>query len=663
MADSEISVKIVADIEEVKRSLAEMTARIGNVEKVGGVSLDNVFGKASVLAIGFNSVTQAVGFLAEKLRSVTVDLAMVGERASQVESGFIRLADNAGLAGESLKQSIIDAAQGTIETTDLLRRSSELVVAFGEDARRIPELIEISRKAARSFGLDTSEAFDRLSEAVRNGSDRALKQLGIIIDLDKAKRDYAASIGVAVNELSREGEATARLNALLDAADKKFGKVDLQNKTLSESFASFNNSIGNFIETVGSAITRTGVLQSVFSGLGSVVDTLTQGFNSLFGTEAQKAAAQIPSLTNALRFLNEELSRIESGKQPLMSRLFGRTKEDVLKEIDDVSQRLELMKAKASASQETFGPPAPPVDSGEGKLNLEKRLENQRKFHEEINKLRLQEAQNSIKLAQDQESLEIAQNSRRLAMEQELELRKQEIKNNEILTKSQQDALILEQETLHKQNLLLLQEQEEAEYMAMLERKLQASQAVNDQIAASAEIQARRTQQSWQKAGGLGGAAMQAFSNRTVAAFAAVGAGTMTVAEAMKSAFFGMLGDVAMAQGKTMFLTNLAPPLGPNPAGIAAGLGLIALGGLLSSLGGGKQSIGGGAGVGGGVGGDFGSPFGGPTIADATERRREVVINIEGNYFDNEQTRLAIVEAVRSAGDAADFTIQRGNRR
>jgi hypothetical protein len=82
------------------------------------------------------------------------------------------------------------------------------------------------------------------------------------------------------------------------------------------------------------------------------------------------------------------------------------------------------------------------------------------------------------------------------------------------------------------------------------------------------------------------------------------------------------------------------------------------MGGKGSSLGGAGGASGGGGMPEGGMG------LGGPSVGDSlNQRRKEVTINVEGNYFDSEQTRMAIVEAVRGASDANDFTVQRGTRR
>jgi hypothetical protein len=478
--------------------------------------------------------------------------------------------------------------------------------------------------------------------------------------LDKAKRDYAKSVGLAVNELSKEQEATARMNALLDVAGKKFSDVDLRVKTVSDGVAKVTNAFGDMQEAIGKIVANTSLpswLDSVAGGINAVSEMIT----AKFGSGIESVRAQIPQLNGEIANLRAEIILLEQNGLGLWDRLFNSDvideKKARLKELEDQLARL--------GTGEIMGPPTA-EQAGVGgktaqeKANQEKRLENERKFQEEINKLRLQEAENSIKLAQDAESLELAQEDRRLMREQELAIKKQEIRNNEMLTKQQQDALILEQESLHQQQMLMLQQQEEAEYNAMLQRKLENTNAIDEQIALSAEIRGNQVANSWKKAGGLGGAFVQSFGNRAVNAFQAMGSGAMTASEAVKGAMFGMIADVAANYGKMMMLSSIFPP---NPLAFAAGAALVALSGALGAKAGGGQ-MGGDVG-GGGIGGGFGTAggFGGPSINEATEKRKEVNITIEGNYYDNEATRLQIVQAVRDAGDSADFNIQRGNRR
>jgi hypothetical protein len=673
MADSEIKVKIVTDLSDIKKSVQEVERQTGTLKEVAGVNIDNVVGKLFVMKAGFDAVTATIGVVASTIKAVTIDLAILGEKAAQVENGFLTLAENAGLAGQELKGAIEEAAAGTIETTGLLQRSSELIVAFGKDAERIPELIELSRKVARSFGLETEDAFNRISESIRNGNTKALKQLGIYIDTDKAVKDFAASHGVAANAISDAGRAQAILAAALDKGQEKFKGVSLQARTLGEQAAALRNTFDDLIETIGQLV---GARGGAFS---SILETWTRGLNGVtialkaaFGDGSAQAAAQIQVLNASVALMSQSLADIQSGKQGFIGRLlFGDTAESV-------QQSIDVTKAKIAALQQTinrngtgeqFGP-AVPTAQGEGtaqadSVNKEKLRENERKFQADIQALRLQNAEAAIKQASDLEALEEAQRVRKLELETQQELKKQETNTNDLLTAEQKNLMLYEMEVAHKLRLQELEIMAEQERMNALQRQLEMTTAVDQQIGLSAELQARRTSQAWQRSGGLGAAAVQSFSNRAMNAFQQIGAGTATVAEAMKSAFFGMLGDVASAQGKTMFLTNLAPPLGPNPAGMAAGLGLIALGGLLSSMGGGGAAIGGSGGGGGGAGGGpEGLGGGGPTVGDSlSQRRKEVTINVEGNYFDSEQSRLAIVEAVRSASDANDFTIQRGNRR
>lgn len=671
MADSEIKVKVVADVGDIKKSVQEIEKQTGTLSSVAGVNIDNVVGKLFVLKEGFGAITSVAAAVSQTLKQVTIDLAIIGEKAAQVENGFRVLAEGAGLASGELKNAIEEAAAGTIESTALLQRSSELIVAFGRDAQRIPELIELSRKVARSFGLETEDAFNRISESIRNGNTRALKQLGIYIDSEQAVKAFAREHGIAANAVTDVGRAQAILAAALDKGQDKFRNVNIQAKSLSEQFAGLKNAAEDFVETLGQLIGANGGLFS------TVLETWTRGINgakialqALGGEGATAAAAQIEVLRANVGLLTQTLIEIQAGKQGFISKwLFGETAESVQAEIDNAKRKIEELQTTINqvGTGEQFGPPTPGGTSGTAEadaIDKEKLRQNEIKFQSDIQAIRMQNAEAMVKNSQDVAMLEEAQLVRRVELENQLAAKKSEVTNNELLTAQQKNQMLYEMEVQHKLRLQELELMAEQERMNALQRQLEMTSAVDEQVALSAEIQARRTSDAWRKSGGLGGAAVNSFSNQAMNAFQKIGSGAATVSEALRGAFFGMLGDVATAQGKTMFLTNLAPPLGPNPAGMAAGLGLIALGGLLGAMGSGGKAGGMGAGGGGagGVGPEGG--FGGPTVGDATkDRRREVTINVEGNYFESEQTRLAIVEAVRSASDANDFTVQRGNRR
>jgi len=660
--DNEISVKIVADLEDIKKQLGELNKSSEKTAQGIGDSFGSVGGKLALFATGLNQGIQLVEKIAEAIKKLTVEVVILGERAAQVENGFRSLADSAGISSSELLNGIVRANDGIIDQTDLLSRASQLIVRFGKSAERLPEILELSRKIAVSFGIDTEEAFQKATQAIIRGDARGLKQLGLTIDTEQAIKAYASANGVAANAINEVGRAQAILNAALDVGKQSFSSIELGANNSAEALSRIGSALNNMIEAIGIIISDTGFpdwLNRVAGGINIITERLV----ATFGSGIDQVKAKIPTLRNEIIGLENDIHDLETNGLGIWDRLFNpNIIAEKKKELSALRQELASL-----GTGEVMGPAAPAALGGPSPqddiVNKQQLAKNEAAFRAQINQIRLQSAQEAMQLAVDEESLEIARTQRQAALEEQLAIKKQEVRNNDLLSIQQQNILIEELVNQHESNKLMIERQYENERLMMLQTRMEMARSFDEQVAASAEMQSARTSQAWRRSGQLGGAAISAFSNRTMAAFAAVGAGTMTMAEAMRSAFFGMLGDVASAQGKTMFLTNLAPPLGPNPAGMAAGLGLIALGGLLSSMGGGAKMGGGVGGGGAGGGPEFGGGFGGPGISDAQERRKEVTINIEGNYFESEQTKLAIVEAVRSSSDAQDFTIQRGNRR
>jgi hypothetical protein len=92
-------------------------------------------------------------------------------------------------------------------------------------------------------------------------------------------------------------------------------------------------------------------------------------------------------------------------------------------------------------------------------------------------------------------------------------------------------------------------------------------------------------------------------------------------------------------------------------------MGLIALSGFLRSQGGGSSGGGGGGGSvsGGGDGGSASltTDSGQPAVSEKAQNKA-VTIQVMGNYFETEQTKTRLVEMIREASDATDFTIKGG---
>lgn len=150
------------------------------------------------------------------------------------------------------------------------------------------------------------------------------------------------------------------------------------------------------------------------------------------------------------------------------------------------------------------------------------------------------------------------------------------------------------------------------------------------------------------------------LKTNAVSAFKAMGDGSKSAGDAIKGFLLNSVADYFEMKGTGMMLEGIWPP---NPAALAAGGGLIALSAAMrsaaGSAGGSSSSAGGGGGSGGG--GGFG-----PTSSDISsskptpeeQKKKSVTIQVQGNYFETEQSKQRMLEMIRENTDATDFKYQ-----
>ena len=112
----------------------------------------------------------------------------------------------------------------------------------------------------------------------------------------------------------------------------------------------------------------------------------------------------------------------------------------------------------------------------------------------------------------------------------------------------------------------------------------------------------------------------------------------------------GMLGDLSIQMGQTLVLAGLGIEALfslSGAAAVAAGAGLIALGTILKSFAGGQEGP-----QGAGAGGGFGLTPAQDTLTQQQERAEpetSVVVNIQGDVFDSEETGLRISNILKES--------------
>lgn len=664
--DNVIKFLLDLDTKEFKSSLGEAEGGLRAMLQ-SGVSGASDFIRANkglVLALG--SVAAAAGAV-----KLAFDAALEGEKIQLIEKQFESLAESVGVNAGRLRESLVQASAGLVNDTDLLKMASQAMVQMGQETEKLPQLMQLAQKATAAFGGTLNENMETLVHAVSNGNTRMLKQLGIIIDSEKAQRDYARALGKSTDMLSEQEKRQATLNAVLTQGGERFKNVPSQVDTLGASWQRLQVAISQAIDGIHVSLSQrlAPTFKAVIDSMTSGVNSISARFLSFFGGESQRAAANTQLLGEKIERLTREIRAYEEAGQGFINGTLRmkssladqKAVEQARAELAKYRQEMELAQESArklesqkrQAAMSEQKPAAARDESAE--LAQKAKLAELEAKRSEAELKRIEYAQ---KFAGDLVTFDAMEEMRRERAIQQMNAEIEAIRAKAALTNDVEAAQIREDEIRQQFAERETERQLKLDQLKTegLQRQLELSQTTSQGIASAFKLGAAQSSIDLNSFAATGRRVFSSFQNQSVSALQAWGAGTKTASEAAKGFIFGMLADEAEARGKLMMLASIFPF---NPAGFAAGAGLVALSGFLRA-----QAGGAGAGMaGGGVGG--GGVGGGAPVQDNTAQvqqqeapRKQVTLQVMGNIYETEQTRTRLLEMIREATDATDFKYQ-----
>lgn len=136
--------------------------------------------------------------------------------------------NNIGIAaGRNLPQvasNLKDITGGAISTEAALRATA-IATTSGFSTKQLQDLTKVATGASIALGRNLPDALDRLVRGTAKLEPEILDELGIIVRLDQATREYAASIGKTAQELTQFERQQAFLNATIDQGLSKYQKI------------------------------------------------------------------------------------------------------------------------------------------------------------------------------------------------------------------------------------------------------------------------------------------------------------------------------------------------------------------------------------------------------------------------------------------------------
>lgn len=157
-----------------------------------------------------------------------MDALVEGEQINNMKVAFAGLDKDAQKIISMLKQKT-----GGLLTDKQLIKFAVATRGAKVSLEEMGRIAKLSFQLAAAQGEDAADVLQRFGVAVLTGRTAVVDQFGIIIQADKALRNYAASVGRNVSELSAQESQQIKMNAVLREADKIYGRVNVDDLSFS----------------------------------------------------------------------------------------------------------------------------------------------------------------------------------------------------------------------------------------------------------------------------------------------------------------------------------------------------------------------------------------------------------------------------------------------
>jgi chemotaxis protein histidine kinase CheA len=284
-----LTTKFEAQMERATKSVARssygMKKSLKTVELASKVAL----GKEVIAVMG--RLGQAFG-----------NLANYGDELDDLRGTFEALGGTSGQL-DAAKNALL----GTVSSVELLKIANQgLIKEIPDFADKFGTLAEYAGRFAEATGTDAVASLDKLVGALARSKTAQLQKLGIVINEDKAYKDYAATLGTTADALTNTGKTVARQTAAYDALLKKMEELPKMGDSVNAAQSAVTKAFEDARAEFGMGIAANVELQKAYRQLEQAlkdVDWRTFGEEAakVFGMLASWGAAVLPPLIKGFK--------------------------------------------------------------------------------------------------------------------------------------------------------------------------------------------------------------------------------------------------------------------------------------------------------------------------------------------------------------------------
>jgi hypothetical protein len=139
-------------------------------------------------------------------------------------AGLNASGDRLGLTYSVATKRVHEMAGGLL-TMEEAARSSAQALSAGFKTTELEKLTQVAKDTSFALGRNMTDSMDRLTRGVIKLEPELLDELGIMVRIDEASRNYARQLGKTTSELTLTEKNQGFMNAVLEQGTAKFGDI------------------------------------------------------------------------------------------------------------------------------------------------------------------------------------------------------------------------------------------------------------------------------------------------------------------------------------------------------------------------------------------------------------------------------------------------------
>ena len=312
-------------LDKSSKSLNKTRNNYQKIEKgVGQAGLSSAKGFSKQAQAIQGGLVPAYAVLAANVFAVTAAFGVMQRAAAveQLKQGLIEVGNAAGRNLPFVAQQLREIS-GAAVSTEQAMRATAVAMSAGFSTSQLQELTKVAKGASLALGRDMGDALDRLVRGTAKLEPEILDELGIMVRLDDAVREYATANNIATDSITQFDRRQAFLNATIEQGAKKFDEianvVDVNPyDKLAASFSDLAKTLTTvisvglepFINFLNSSPFALGGAIAALSG--SIVRQLTPALTDMAANASRASARAIANARKSNRVLQESYKKLSS---------------------------------------------------------------------------------------------------------------------------------------------------------------------------------------------------------------------------------------------------------------------------------------------------------------------------------------------------------------